>query len=54
MVKASNHPAGITALLAGAIVIVAGKCGLDLSTEEAATFAALAVAIVSYFSPRKR
>lgn len=50
--KASNHPTGITALAASALVIVAQKIGVDLTPEQAGIFVALAAAIVSYFTPR--
>jgi hypothetical protein len=47
-----NHPAGITALAAGALVIVAQKIGVELTATEAGVFVALAAAIVSKFTPR--
>lgn len=50
--KAAQHPAGLTALIAGALVIVAQKLGVDLTAEEAGIFVALAAAIVSRFTPR--
>lgn len=48
----SNHPTGLVALAASALVIIAGKVGLDLSPEEAVIFVGLAAAIVSKFTPR--
>lgn len=50
--KPGNHPTGITAVVASALVIVAGKAGVELSVEEAATLIAAVTAIVSVFTPR--
>jgi hypothetical protein len=47
-----KNPAGLTGLATSALVIVAAKCGLDLSAEEAGVFVGLAVGAVSYFTPR--
>ena len=47
-----QRPAGITGLAAAALVILASKFDVELTTEESAVFVSLAVAVVSYFSPR--
>lgn len=50
--KVKQHPAGVSAALAGALVVVARKFGVEFTADEAGILVAAVAAVVSVFHPR--
>lgn len=49
----SQNPAGLTGIVASALVIILGFIGVDITTEEGVVLVGALVAIVSYFNPKE-
>lgn len=47
-----QHPTGLAALASAGLVLLAVRCGVEVSAEEAAIIVGLVGGIVSKFSPR--
>ncbi|CAB4896344.1 unannotated protein [freshwater metagenome] len=48
----AERPTGSTAIVAGALVTIAGRAGVDLTLEEGVAIVVLATAVVSWLTPR--
>lgn len=48
----TEHPTGLTIVVGGAVVVIAKRLGVELSTEEGVAIVVVLGAIVSKLSPR--
>lgn len=54
MTRARQHPTGLAALAASAVILVAARFRVEITGEEAAVLVGLVAGVVSHFTPRTR